>query len=111
MNHMGTVEIETERLLLRKFTESDDLAVYNNWTSDEKVTEFLRWPTHNSIDIIKNTSIEKKMNFPLWKQILFGLAGSKYDKLAKKNNQKYNFIFVRSNGKQLEHVAKVFEEK
>ena len=60
---------------------------------------------------LPNKDFAKKMNFPLWKQILFGLAGSKYDKLAKKNNQKYNFIFVRSNGKQLEHIAKVFEEK
>lgn len=60
---------------------------------------------------VPNEDFAKKMNFPLWKQILFGLAGSKYDKLAQKNNQKYNFIFVRSNGKQLEHIAKVFEEK
>lgn len=60
---------------------------------------------------LPNKDFAKKMNFPLWKQILFGLVGSKYDKLAKKNNQKYNFIFVRSNGKQLEHIAKVFEEK
>ena len=54
MNHMGTVKIETKRLLLRQFTESDALPAFNNWTSDEKVTEFLRWPTHKSIDITKN---------------------------------------------------------
>lgn len=75
MNHMGTVEIETERLLLRKFIESDDLAVYNNWTSDEKVTEFLRWPTHNSIDITKNILIEwinnyEKKDFYQWAIVL-----------------------------------------
>ena len=75
MNHMGTVEIETERLLLRRFTESDNLSVYNNWTSDEKVTEFLRWPTHNSIDITNNISIEridnyKKKDFYQWAIVL-----------------------------------------
>ena len=53
MNHVGTVKIETKRLLLRQFTESDTLAAFNNWTSDERVTEFLRWPTHKSIDITK----------------------------------------------------------
>lgn len=53
MNHSGTVEIATERLLLRKFKESDAEAAYNNWTSDEKVTEFLRWPTHSSIEVTK----------------------------------------------------------
>ena len=46
MNHIGTKEVETRRLLLRKFTEDDILSAFNNWTSDEKVTEFLRWPTH-----------------------------------------------------------------
>ena len=51
MNHIGTVKIETKRLLLRQFTESDTSAVFSNWTSDEKVTEFLRWPTHKSIEI------------------------------------------------------------
>ena len=47
----GTVELETERLILRKFTENDIIAVYNNWTSDERVTEFLRWPFHSSIEV------------------------------------------------------------
>ena len=75
MNHMGTVEIETERLLLRKFTECDTLAAYNNWTSDEKVTEFLRWPTHNSIDITKNILLEwinnyEKKDFYQWAIVL-----------------------------------------
>ncbi|MGL5084675.1 MAG: hypothetical protein ACRC68_02980 [Clostridium sp.] len=53
MNHIGTVEIETERLLLRKFLENDVLSSYNNWTSDEKVTEFLRWEAHSSIEVTK----------------------------------------------------------
>lgn len=53
MNHMGTVKIETKRLLLRQFTEKDASAMFNNWASDEKVTEFLRWPAHKSIEITK----------------------------------------------------------
>lgn len=51
MNHMGTIEIETKRLLLRRFKEGDAVAAFRNWTNDEKVTEFLRWPTHNSIEV------------------------------------------------------------
>lgn len=54
MNHMGTVKIETKRLLLRQFNERDITAAYNNWTSDEKVTEFLRWPTHMSIEVTES---------------------------------------------------------
>ncbi len=49
MNHCGTKTIETERLLLRAFRESDVEAVFRNWTSDERVTEFLCWETHTDI--------------------------------------------------------------
>lgn len=51
MNHIGTVKLETERLVLRRFNEKDVTSAYKNWTSDEKVTEYLRWPTHSSIEI------------------------------------------------------------
>ena len=40
MEHKGTVTIETKRLLLRRFKESDIPAAYNNWMNDDKVTEF-----------------------------------------------------------------------
>lgn len=51
MNHKGTINIESARLLLRRFKEEDAEAVFQNWTSDDLVTEFLRWPTHRSIEI------------------------------------------------------------
>lgn len=51
MKHKGTMEIETDRLVLRKFIARDANAAFRNWTSDEKVTEFLRWPTHKNIGI------------------------------------------------------------
>ena len=51
MEHKGTVQIETPRLILRPFVEQDAQAAFRNWTSDEKVTEFLRWPTHTSIAV------------------------------------------------------------
>ncbi len=53
MNHRGTVKLETERLILRPFVIGDAEAGFRNWMSDEKVTEFLRWPTHNDISISK----------------------------------------------------------
>lgn len=49
MEHRGTVRIETERLILRQFTLADADYAFKNWTSDEKVTEFLRWQTHKNI--------------------------------------------------------------
>lgn len=51
MNHKGTVRLETERLVLRPFVIEDAEAGFRNWMSDEKVTEFLRWPTHDDISI------------------------------------------------------------
>ena len=53
MNHKGTVRLETQRLILRRFTLQDSEAAFQNWTSDEKVTPFLRWPTHESIETTK----------------------------------------------------------
>jgi len=54
MQHKGTKTIETDRLLLRAFCPDDIEAAYKNWTSDEKVTEFLRWSTHTDISITEN---------------------------------------------------------
>lgn len=75
MNHMGTVKIQTKKLLLRRFTERDALAAFNNWTSDEKVTEFLRWPAHKSIETTENILNEwincyKNNDFYQWAIVL-----------------------------------------
>lgn len=53
MNHLGTVIIETERLVLRRFDESDVEAMFHNWASNDEVTKYLTWPTHSSIEITK----------------------------------------------------------
>lgn len=51
MIHLGTKQIETERLTLRPFTMDDAQAMYDNWASDRSVTKYLTWPAHGSIDI------------------------------------------------------------
>ena len=51
MNHKGTITIETPRLILRRFTESDIEPAFRNWTSDPEVTVFLRWPTHRDVSV------------------------------------------------------------
>lgn len=53
MKHCGTQQIETNRLLLRKFSKKDAGAMYKNWASDDEVTKYLTWPTHSSVDISK----------------------------------------------------------
>ncbi|CUX26770.1 GNAT family N-acetyltransferase [Clostridium sp. C105KSO13] len=58
MKHLGTQEIETERLLLRKFIMSDARSMYENWASDKEVTKYLTWPSHKDLEI--STAIIKE---------------------------------------------------
>ena len=46
MEHKGTVALETDRLILRRFTMADVGAAFRNWESDDQVTKYLRWPTY-----------------------------------------------------------------
>ena len=54
MEHKGTKIIETERLLLRQFNMDDAEAMFRNWESDSKVTEFLRWKTAVDINEVES---------------------------------------------------------
>lgn len=53
MTHKGTVTLETERLILRRFTQHDAEAMYRNWANDPEVTKYLTWPTHSDVSISK----------------------------------------------------------
>ena len=53
MNHIGTIDIVTNRLLLRQFKESDYKNMYKNWASDDEVSKFLSWNAHESEDASK----------------------------------------------------------
>ena len=46
MKHLGSKTLETERLILRRFTLEDAPAMYRNWASDPQVTTYMTWPTH-----------------------------------------------------------------
>jgi ribosomal-protein-alanine N-acetyltransferase len=49
MNHKGTVALETERLLLRRFEVADAQNAYQNWLSDPDVAMYMRWDAHSDI--------------------------------------------------------------
>ena len=71
MNHIGTVPIETPRLLLRPFTLNDAPAMFANWANDDRVTKFLRWPTHRSVKdseeiLTRLVGAYDKLDFYLW---------------------------------------------
>lgn len=54
MNHRGTILLETDRLILRRFVVKDSDAVYNNWASEDEVTKFLTWPTHPNVEVTRS---------------------------------------------------------
>ncbi len=53
MTHQGTQTLRTERLILRRFALSDAQAVYDNWASDARVTRFLSWQPHASVEVTR----------------------------------------------------------
>jgi ribosomal-protein-alanine N-acetyltransferase len=75
MNHKGTKNIVTERLILRQFELSDIAPVFNNWTSDNQVTKYLRWSTHEDISVTERVLKEwiekyKDPSFYQWAIVL-----------------------------------------
>ena len=57
---------------------------------------------------LPNGRFAKRAGLSFIKQILFKLAGSKYDKMAAAKNQTYDFLFVHEDGGQLEEIGKIF---
>jgi len=41
MKHLGTVTLETPRLILRRFTKEDAVAVWENWGADPEVYRYM----------------------------------------------------------------------
>lgn len=58
MRMLGTIKLETERLILRKFNIDDVLPMFENYGSDSNVTKFLSWKTHETI---KDAEVSVKM--------------------------------------------------
>lgn len=57
---------------------------------------------------LPNGEFAARTGMPPIKRLLFSLAGSKYDKMAAKNKQKYYFAFVREDGTGLERISEMF---
>lgn len=55
LKHKGTITIETERLILRRFTLQDAENMYKNWAADPLVTKYLSWKPHKDVDESRET--------------------------------------------------------
>ena len=57
---------------------------------------------------LPNERFAKRAGLSFLNQLLFKVAGGKYDKIAGLKNQTYDFLFVHEDGKQLEQIGKLF---
>lgn len=53
LNHKGTVTLETDRLILRRFSLEDAEEMFKNWANDSEVTRFLTWYPHGNVETTK----------------------------------------------------------
>ncbi len=74
MEHKGSITLETERLILRKYTLEDTKEIFDNWASDSQVTEYLTWEAHKSLEFTESRVKEWVNDY--------------------KNNNKYNWGIV-----------------
>jgi len=61
MKFIGTKQIETERLILRKLTVNDAEEAYNNWCSSYNVSKYVMWKKHENVE-------ETKKLFKTWEK-------------------------------------------
>lgn len=53
MNDIGTIRLETDRLILRRLEFGDEEAMFNNWCNDSDVTRYLPWDVHKNIEVTR----------------------------------------------------------
>ena len=54
MTHKGTVQLESERLTLRRFVEEDASGAFENWFSDEDVARPMNWERYTSLEAVED---------------------------------------------------------
>lgn len=54
MKNLGTKTLETNRLILRKFTPEDAHGMFYGWASDTRTTRYLSWNPHRNIEETQN---------------------------------------------------------
>ena len=59
----NTKTLETERLILRKFTIQDAEGMYNNWATDSNTTKYLNWNPHENIYETRDFIAKKLSNY------------------------------------------------
>lgn len=64
-----------------------------------------------SLKATPNYQFALKNSLPMWKKMLFGIAGARLDRLAAKDKKEYHFLFVKANGRQLQEITSLIEHE
>lgn len=89
MKFIGTKQIETERLILRKLTVNDAEEAYNNWCSSYNVSKYVMWKKHENVE-------ETKKLFKTWEKEYDDLTTFRWIVELKKTNELIGTIDVAS---------------
>ena len=55
MEAIGTQMLQTERLILRRFVESDAEAMFQNWASSPENLTYVTWDPHSDVEVTRNS--------------------------------------------------------
>ena len=55
MKAIGTQMLQTDRLILRRFVESDAEAMFQNWASSAETLTYVTWDPHPNVDVTRNS--------------------------------------------------------
>ena len=55
MKALGTQTIEIERLILRRFVETDAQAMFDNWASRLENLTYVTWNPHRNVEQTRNS--------------------------------------------------------
>lgn len=97
MNHKGTIQLESERLIFRQFKLEDAKQMYENWASLEIVTTYLTWKPHTSESATKEI-------ISLWKREYRRKDFYQWAIILKENDENIGVISVVDSK---EHISSV----
>ena len=55
MKSIGTQTLQTDRLILRRFVESDAEAMFQNWASSAENLTYVTWDPHPDVELTRNS--------------------------------------------------------